>query len=168
MNLESLRELLKNAAWFQQLGEFRGKPGMLAIRDLEPWRTDDVGDSEEERVAASMEWLPSKVEMPDPFHGVSIRELADEQSKADALRKVSLEMYSAALTSLRSVTPHPLLKVGPHDFFRAARGAGAYAAKGAAGEVFLDQVGIWCSLLELFCEGFWPCGRLPDGTIVVL
>ncbi|MBN9417259.1 MAG: hypothetical protein J0I12_17570 [Candidatus Eremiobacteraeota bacterium] len=152
-----MRESIESAAWFSRLGEFAGEPGRLAIRSLEVWADEEaVSDRHHRGVAEEMEWLPAQAQDPDPIRP----ELTDSD--------VALGFYKQALAALRSLNAKPLLKVGKHDFQHVAVGAAAYACRRAAVEVEAEEPGFWCGLVGLYAAGFWPCGVLPDGTVVVL
>ena len=169
MTLEILRELLEHAEWFQKLGQFDGPEGMVALKNLEAWRSEELGvDEVAARIAEEMAWLPTKAGEPDPIHGLRLRETARELEKEEEFRQQGMAIYKLALTSLRAATAHPLLRVGPHNFLEAAKGAAAYAARAAAGELVVGQPGPWCALVDLYARGFWPCGILPNRQVVVL
>ena len=157
MTLESLSECIESAAWFSRLGEFAGGPGQLAIRSLEVWADEEaISDRHHRGVAEEMEWLPAQAQDSDPIQP----NLADSE--------VALGFYKQALAALRSTNSRPLLKVGTHDFQHVAVGAAAYACRRAAVEVEQGEPGFWCGLVPLYAAGFWPCGVLPDRTVVVL
>lgn len=157
MTLEALRESIESAAWFSRLGKFAGGAGQLAIQSLEVWADEEaVSDRHHRGVAEEMEWLPAQAQDPDPV----------SPSLADS--ELALGFYKQALASLRTVETRASLRVGKHDFQHVAVGAAAYACRRAAVEVEHGQPGFWCSLVPLYAAGYWPCGVLPDRTVVVL
>jgi hypothetical protein len=166
MTLEQLLTELGEARWFESLGRYEGAEGTLAIRDLEPWRSEDSADPQ--GIARQLRWLPTKVSEDDPVHGASLRDTARQLGRVEELKRAGLEAYKVALASMSRASPQPLLRVGPHDFTEAAKGAAAFAARAAAGEIVVEKQGFWCSVISLYRSGHWPCGLLPDRTLVVL
>ncbi len=168
MTIDELKQQINEAKWFANLGHFREEEGKIAIRTLAAWRSEaTVADEYHERVAERMRWLPSQSSDEDPIHGSSLKDLAKKNGTGPELTKHSLEAYKLTLASLRPVPPHPLLKIGPHDFNPPARNAAAYAARMAASEIVTERQGFWCSMFKLFSEGYFPCGIMPDGQVVV-
>lgn len=168
MTIDELGVQLDSARWFTQLGQYRAEEGRQAISSLEAWRNEDDGaDSYHHRIAGAMEWLPGQSSDPDPVHGERLQALAAQAGREEEMSQLSLTVYKRALASLNSMGETPLLRAGAHDFQHVARGGAAYAARKAACEIFLEQPGFWCSLIPLFCHGHWPCGLMPDKTLVV-
>ncbi|NHZ45053.1 hypothetical protein [Massilia aquatica] len=81
-------------------------------------------------------------------------------------KPVILDVCKQAWASLRFAESMKL-RSGPNDFTQAAIGAALYRVRMAALEVMADKAGFWCTLLRLYRHGYWPCGVLPDKTIVV-
>jgi hypothetical protein len=168
MTIEELKGHIRQADWFAKLGKFQEREGTLALRTLEAWRSADAAaDEHHSYIAENMRWLPSQSSEADPIHGGSLKALAEETGRAEEVKRLSLEVYRLTLASLRTVAASPLLRAGPHDFNPAARNAASYTTRMAASEICLDRRGLWCSLVPVFGEGFWPCGIMPDGKIVV-
>lgn len=158
MTFEQLAAHVENALWFTKLGQYAPASGQLAIQSLEAWADEESScDRHHQKIAASMEWLPAQAQDPDPIHGDSLE--PDEHS---------LAVYKQALASLCPVAPIKRLKVGPHDFQHVAHGAAAYACRRASLEISHGRPGFWCALVPLYAAGHWPCGILPDQTLVVL
>ena len=168
MTTDELTRYVQEAQWFANLGHFREREGMIAIRTMEAWRSQErIADEYHESIADGMQWLPSDSSAEDAIHGSSLKSLAKEKGTEGELLKQSLAAYKRTLTSLRSVPPNPLLIIGPHDFNLSARNACAYATRMAACEIVTERQGFWCSLVKVFAEGNYPCGIMPDGKVVV-
>jgi hypothetical protein len=168
VTLDELNRLLRTAAWFNHLGEPFGAIGCVSIDTLAPWAGEPTGDDTLEQIADDMSWLPTSRDEDDPIHGNSLEEAAEALGTKRDVARQSLEIYKTTLTALRRFDGHAVLKVGPHDFAEAARGAALFAARRAAYEVLLGKPGLWCRLMAFYHAGHWPCGLLPDGRIVVL
>lgn len=168
MTIEELESLLNNAAWFEHLTEPMAIDGFVSIPSLDPWAQIPTGDERLERIADQMDWLPSSRDQDDPIHGKSLEERSEQLGLQQENSRKSLDIYKRTLASLRSFDGNPALKAGPHDFTGAARGAALFASRRAAYEVLLEDCGFWCSVLNQYKDGHWPCGLLPDGTVVVL
>lgn len=169
MTIEELELLLQNTSWFEHLGEHMEEDQkFVRIRSLAPWGSSPTEDERLEEVADQMDWLPSSRDQDDPIHGRSLEECAEQLGKKEEFSRRSLDIYRETLTSLRRFSGHTALKVGPHDFSEAARGAALYAARRAAYEVLLGNCGFWCFVMSLYSQGHWPCGILPNRTVVVL
>jgi hypothetical protein len=163
MTMEQLEAHVQAAHWFANLGQHPGGNGTLPIRGLAAWGNDDeTVDTYHLRIAREMEWLPGQSSDPDPVHGETLKAAAG-QAGVDA----SLAMYKRTLESLGPLHPRPALRVGAHDFHHVARGAAAYAARTAAIEITVGQPGFWCSVIPLFSAGHWPCGLMPDNSLVI-
>jgi hypothetical protein len=171
--VEDLRDEIAQIPWFQRLGEPLEEPGIATLANLEPWaNAANAADADEDRathaLADAMDWLPTTRDQEDPIHGRSLEEKAKALVREEDLRRESLDIYKRTLASLRGMKPHPLLKVGPHDFSPAAKGAATFAARRAVGELTVEEPGFWCLVMSFYIRGHWPCGILPDKTIVVL
>jgi hypothetical protein len=157
MTFDELNVLIKETMWFSRLGEPDVDKAYIRISTLAPGK-----------IADQMEWLPSSRDQDDPIHGRSLEQRAEALGKKQEFAKQSLEMYKTTLTALRKFEGHPALKVGPHDFTEAARGAALFAVRRAAYEILLGEPRFWCRLMKIYHAGHWPCGLLPDKQIVVL
>jgi len=157
MTLEELRGQIESARWFANLGGYVAGDGQLALQNLRAWASEDeILDRYHEKIAEQMEWLPAQSQDSDPIHGDRL-----EQGEE------GLAFYKLALNSLRSLAEIPALQVGPHRFQHVAVGAAGYACRRAAVEICAGQPGFWCGLVPLYATGQWPCGLLPDKTLVV-
>ncbi len=170
MTLEELETLVRETHWFEHLCESMVNNECVQIPSLVPWTNIPTGDANLERIADQMDWLPSSRDQDDddPIHGKSLEERCEQLGKKEVYSRLSLDIYKKALASLRSFEGHPSLKVGPHNFTEAARGAALYACRRAAYEVLLGDCGFWCSAMSVYGQGHWPCGILPNGVVVVL
>jgi hypothetical protein len=169
MTLEELESLLLEANWFEHLAEPLVTSGpFVSISSLAPWADLSTGDETLEEIADKMDWLPSSRDQHDPIYGESLEERSEQLGKREDFSRRSLDIYKKALTSLRRFEGHPALRIGPHDFTEAARGAALFASRRAAYEILLGDSGLWCSILSVYQQGHWPCGILPNSNIVVL
>jgi hypothetical protein len=168
MTLEELSDLVAEATWFSKLGEPDVGADYVRIPTLTPWANQHTGDVAFEQIADQMDWLPSSRDQADPIHGRSLEQRSEALGKKKEFSQKSLEVYKTALTALRRFEGHPALKVGPHDFTEAARGAALFAVSRAAYEALLGEPEFWCQLMNVYRAGHWPCGILPNKQIVVL
>lgn len=168
MTLEELCALAKQATWFSKLGEPDVGSEYVRIPMLAPWANQQTGDVALEQIADQMDWLPSSREQDDPIHGRFLEQRSEALDKKQEFSQKSLEVYKTTLTALRRFDGHPTLKVGPHDFTEAARGAALFAVRRAAYEILLGEPGFWCRLMKVYHAGHWPCGILPNKQVVVL
>ena len=168
MTLEELELLLLKPCWFEHLGEPLMESKCVQISGLAPWSNAHTGDASLEKIADEMEWLPSSRDQDDPIHGNSLEVRSEQLGKKNEFYRQSLSVYKKALSSLRSFEGHPALTVGPHNFTEAARGAALFASRRAVYEILLDDCGFWCLVMNIYHQGHWPCGILPDTSIVVL
>lgn len=156
-----LLESVRAARWFSRLGRFEATPGFVRLGSLVAWAEPSERATDLElALAEAMEWLPTSPDEPDPL-------VATAPALDQAQRAAVLEVERTTLTAMRDAG-HPLLAVGPHDFSRAAMAGGRYAIRRFARELCLAEPGPWTPIARLFLAGHWPCGRLPDGEIVVL
>lgn len=103
------------------------------------------------------DWLPTSRDQIDPIH---------PEMSAD--RDAEMAAAKATLVSLRSVSESVASLVdGPHDFNEAARGGAQFAARMAAREITNGVVGLWCDVVRLFSQGWWPCGLTVDERLVI-
>ena len=172
MNLEELRRTIESARWFSMLGQFTPHNDFVRIGNLQAWASAAPGrpqDSEQDAIADDMEWLPSTQSQEDPIHGSALIQLARKLRVEDPLKRARTEFYKTTLDSLgQQMTHSPLLTVGAHDFSDAAKGSALFAVRMAVTEILTGREGFWCSLIPLYQAGFWPCGRLTSGRVVVL
>lgn len=168
MNIAELESLIANAGWFEHLTEPVSATGFVQIPCLDPWAKIPTGDDRLEEIADRMDWLPTSRDQDDPIHGKALEERSEQLGRHKENSRQSLDIYKRALASLRDSARHPALKAGPNDFTDAAHGAALFASRRAAYEVLLEDCGFWCSVLNQYRDGHWPCGLLPDGTVVVL
>jgi len=169
MTVTELLNEIARAEWFSRLGEDVRGPGLIHIRNLEAWRSDDaVTDAVSDSIADAMAWLPSALDQEDPFNGSALTQELRRVGREAEARDATLSAHKAVLVSLRKAVLSPLLQVGPHDFTGAAKGAAAYAVRRAAMEAVLDREGKWTELVRLYENGHWPLGKLPNGDVVVL
>lgn len=168
MTLEELKTLLQETHWFERLCEPAARNGCVQVLSLAPWANIPTCDAKLEEIADQMDWLPSSREQEDPIHGESLEERSKQLGKTEEYFSQSLDIYKTAMASLRKFDGHAALKVGPHDFTEAARGAALFASRRAAYEILLADGDFWCSVMSLYGEGHWPCGILPNGVVVFL
>lgn len=168
MTLSELMAMLDEMPWFKRLAEPGADDRCLYIASLSPWADEPTSDETLERIADHMDWLPSSREQDDPIHGRLLEGLAEQIGKKKEISQQCLGVYKRALSSLSDFKGHPALKVGPHDFTEAAKGAALFASRRAAYEILLGKPGFWCHLMQIYYSGHWPCGILPSGQIVVL
>jgi hypothetical protein len=168
MTIDDLDCLVKETMWFSRLGEPDVENACIRISTLAPWANQPTGDEALERVADQMDWLPSSRDQDDPIHGHSLEQRAEALGKKREFAQQSLGVYKTTLAALRNFEGHPALKVGPHDFTEATRGAALFASRRAAYEILLGEPGFWCRVMKIYHSGHWPCGVLPNKQIVVL
>ena len=168
MTLEELETLVQHTQWFEHLGEPLTIGGFVQIRSLAPWENLRTGDDKLEKIADQMDWLPSSGDQDDPIYGTQLEERASQVCKKDEYSRRSLDIYKTTLASLRKFDGHPALRIGPHDFTEAARGAALFASRRAAYEILLAECGFWCAVMKIYECGHWPCGLLAGGNVVVL
>lgn len=167
MNLDDLKREIECAKWFSLIGSYVAAEGYWALRDLHAWDRIKFASNVNEKdaqVATEMDWLPSSKDEEDPVHGRRLTEFLEENGVK--FKPVILDIYKQALTSLRSVESMRL-RSGSNDFSQAAVGAALYCVRMAVLEVMANKEGFWCALLRLYRHGYWPCGLLPDKTVVV-
>jgi hypothetical protein len=168
VTLEELEALLQETRWFENLCMPMKDNGFVQIPSLAPWANLPTCNDKLEEIADEMIWLPSSRNQDDPIHGMSIEDRCEQLGKGKEYSRRSLELYKKASNSLRSFEGHPALQAGPHNFTEAARGAALFAARRAAYEILLNHGGFWCSAMQVYKRGHWPCGLLADGIVVVL
>lgn len=121
-------------------------------------------DTRHAEIAADMDWLPTNLDQDDPFNGnLLLDALQDAGAQTQAL---VMDVYKQTMKSLRTMNTSKLIS-GANDFSEAARGSALYCSRMAAIEAAIGKPAIWCTLLEIYVAGHWPCGRLPDGDIVI-
>ena len=154
MILVELETILSEKALLANVGDARSNE--LGIR------YSDVADDE------SWVWLPTTRDMEDPFHGESLVHLAKEHGLDAARRREEMRLSKQCMVALRAIPEvfEPLL-VGPNNFTPAAKGAAVFATRMAVREIVTDKVGPWCSMLDIYGRGYWPCGYYESGELVV-
>lgn len=166
MTLKQLEQLIEKTDWFLNIGQ--DLPVCLSeavqLRDLRPWADNSVIDE----VANRMDWLPSSNYQDDPIHNGELKKRAEAEGRSDEIKELNLSIYRKAAASLKKFTGHPLLHAGPHNFTAAARGAALFASRQASFEILVGKTGFWCFAMDVYKAGRWPCGILPDKTLVVL
>lgn len=169
MTIEELIELINQANWFSRLGEFSGDEnrGLIAIPDLSAWSDDSNLDVEYLKIADAMRWIPTTRDEKDIFYGGFLKDQLKVIENKE-IERLPMDLYKLTLKSLRNMVDHKLLHVGPHHFVEAAKGAALYASRHACMEIVTGNVGHWCRLMPLYCDGFWPCGLIKPDKIVVL
>ena len=168
MKIEELEEAINQINWFSKLGEFSEVNGFIPIKTLSTWQSETaVVDEYHEKIADEMTWLPSVLDMPDPFHQQSLKDLAEKQDKLKIFKENTVNIYKITLKNFRTFQEISALKTGSHNFNPVAKGAALYAFRMAAGEIVLEMENYWCSLVPIYCGGNFPCGILPDRRIVV-
>lgn len=167
MKIDEVKEMVIHANWFALIGSYQAWQGKLSISHLHAWDSevfDTTIDSEHVHIAKNMDWLPTSRDQDDPIYGAYlIQELKCIEPEARA--KV-MDVYKMAMRSLRNVHNVRLVS-GPNNFTNAAIGAALYCSKMAAIEAVICKQGEWCDLLRFYSDGYWPCGRMPNGDIVV-
>ncbi|GAB5559704.1 MAG: hypothetical protein SynsKO_13510 [Synoicihabitans sp.] len=149
MNLARLRAQIDEAKWFESIGSAGSSVGRVVLQSIDDW---DKGPE--------WDWLPSSNDQLDPFH---IEDFSECPTKEEE------EIFRETLKSLRSL---PIsvegLVSGPHDFTQAARNAAAFATRMAAREIVLNYPAKWQTIVPLYRDGYWPCGRTKNNEVVVL
>lgn len=167
MNIENLVSKLARAKWFSANGTFSESGGKSPIRSLAAWDSSVFAESIDAyhaAIAAKMDWLPTSKDQVDPFYGDELRNKLHERG-AEASAEV-MKFYKQVMKSVRNIDGSKLVS-GPNDFSEAAVGAALYCARMTAIEVVIGKPGVWGEIFDLYCAGYWPCGRLPDGAIIV-
>lgn len=170
MIFEKMEELffkLSKIKWFSASGNFHEVVGRKPIRNLAAWDNDVFSksiDAYHADIAAKMDWLPTSKDQVDPFNEDQLRNRLKEKG-GEASGKV-LEFCKIAMKSLRNVDRSKFIS-GPHDYSEAAIGGALYCSRMAVIEVVLEQPAIWNEIFDLYYVGYWPCGLLPGGDIVV-
>lgn len=167
MTIEHIQQLTAQAQWFTALGTFQQQADRLPIQHLLAWDESIFNSSIDDNhadIANAMDWLPSSGDQPDPFYANQLI-LEFQQQEAEARSHV-MQIYKVAMSGLRHVD-HPLLHTSKHHFVEAAKGAALYCVRMAAIEAACGKPDIWGELLKLYAAGYWPCGVMPTGEIVV-
>ncbi|MGY0218748.1 hypothetical protein ACWJJH_15385 [Endozoicomonadaceae bacterium StTr2] len=166
MKYSELIERLDTINWFSNIGQFDSDESKIAIPNLKAWDSSEFPsdlDKNVARIAASMDWLPSSKDQADPINVDALKIAL--QAVPDG-KKLVLDAYKLAMKSLREFDKERL-QSGPNDFSEAAKGAALYCVRMAAMESLTDKSGFWTDLIDSYAEGYWPCGLLSDGTVVV-
>jgi hypothetical protein len=163
--MNKITEAIHTAKWFSALGMYVPQTGQKALRSLVAWDNDvflpDVAKADA-RIAEEMIWLPSSRDETDPIHGTSLQQTGRTEAQQEELALT----YSLALRSLRGVSDK-LICSGPHDFTQAAVGSALYCVRMSVFEMQNGCEGFWLDALLIYQKGNWPCGRLPDGELIV-
>jgi len=155
LTLQDLSRIVRNAAWFSHVGEFRERADATPLATVAP--------------SEDWDWLPSSTDQTDPIYGEVMVEAAERLGKAAVRRDAELFIAKEVQASLRPIREkHPGLIDGPHDFTLAAKGGARYAARMAAREIVAGRPGFWCRVISYYGEGFWPCGFFNDGRMIVV
>lgn len=165
--MDRIRHAVVNAQWFSALGSYQPSEGQIALPNLSAWdrpRFPAELDTSLAKIASDMDWLPSSRDQPDPIHGEHLRSILKDNGTA--YQQEVLESYKLALKSLR-VVPDRTIFSGANDFTQAAKDSAIYCVRMATLEVLSAQPDFWLDALMIYHEGNWPCGLLPDGTLVV-
>ncbi|QWP78950.1 hypothetical protein J5226_11410 [Lysobacter sp. K5869] len=167
MNIEEIALKISAIRWFSNSGSFPGKAGMQPIGDLAAWDSSVFAagiDTRHAKIAADMDWLPTNRDQDDPFNG---NLLLDALRDADPqIQSLVMDIYKQTMESLRVMKASKLTS-GANDFSEAARGSALYCSRMATIEAATGKPATWCDLLEIYSAGYWPCGLLPNGDIVV-
>lgn len=155
MSQEELQALINNAAWFTRCGQSTAEPDLVPLSAI--------------ATSANWDWLPTSREQDDPIHGKGLADELEAAEMAQTRRSAELTAAKCVWASLGSV-PHsvPVLVDGPHDLTPAAKGGAEFAARMAAREIVANRPGLWCRVVELFSEGYWPCGLESDQQMIVV
>lgn len=167
MKINEVKEMVKYANWFALLGSYQAQQGRLSISHLHAWDFDvfDASiDSKHMYIAENMDWLPTTRDQEDPIYGVDL--IQAFKSFEPEVRAQVMDVYREAMKSLRNIHSIHLVS-GSNNFTDAAIGAACYCSKMAAIETVIDKQGVWCDLLYFYNHGYWPCGVMPNGGIVI-
>lgn len=155
MTLDELAAIVARTPWFSRVGEFHEREDAVPLAAVAS--------------SADWGWLPTSPDEPDPIHGASLPERAEQEDRTTARREAERSVAGAVLASLRTVPgSHQRLIDGPHDFTPAARGGAQYAARMAAREIVAGRPGFWCAVIREYEKGFWPCGLTDDGRRLIV
>lgn len=166
MKYSELIEKLNKINWFSKIGHFDGDERRVAIPNLKAWDNGEFQpeiDKDVARIAANMNWLPSSRDQEDPINGDALKVAL--QSVPDG-KKLVMDAYKLAMKSLREFDQERL-KSGANNFSEAAKGSALFCVRMAAMEALTEKPGFWTELINSYAEGYWPCGLLGDGTLVV-
>ena len=154
MLLDELAAQIASASWFDRCGQFPGGPGAVPLATVAA--SDD------------WDWLPTSREQTDPIYGDDLVTELQHTGNEQARREAELAMAKCVLSALRSVPDQlPALIDGPHNFTGAAKSGAVYAARMAARELLVGPA-TWCSVVQLFISGYWPCGWSPTTQSIVV
>jgi hypothetical protein len=156
MSLIELEAQIASASWFDRCGQFPGGPGTVPLATVAA--SDD------------WDWLPTSHQQADPIHGDELVTELRHTGSDQARREAELAIAKCVWSALRSVPDQvPALIDGPHNYTPAAKSGAVYAARMAARELLVGRPTIWCSAVQLFISGYWPCGwSQTRQSIVVL
>lgn len=152
--LPQLLDCVSNAAWFTRLGRFTETAHAIPLDQLQSnivWV-----------------WLPSSRDERDPIHSESQLILAKQLGREDERKRAEMNAVGATIRSLRLIDDrHPSLVDSPHDFTPAAKSAAQFAARMAAREIVVANIGFWCDVVKIYHQGHWPCALTMDGALIV-
>ena len=166
MKYSELMKILDNINWFTFVGNYKSEGNKIAIHSLEAWDSaifpSDM-DDKLTRCASLMNWLPTSWEEVDPIYGHA---LLDSAHIVPDNKKLVMAAYKKAMKSLREFNKTQF-KSGRNDFSLAAKGAALYCVKMTAIESLAGKPGLWTEIFKLYIDGYWPCGLMPNGELVV-
>ena len=166
MNYKELINRLNTIDWFSKLGQFDGGKKAVPIPNLKPWDNKEFSpklDINIRKIASDMDWLPSTKEQEDPINGDKLKTLLQDVPNG---KTQVMEAYKVAMKSLRGFETEKL-KSGSNDFSQVAKGAALYGVRMAAMESLVGKLGFWSEMIDYYSQGYWPCGLLSDGRVVV-
>lgn len=166
MKYDELIEKLNRINWFSKVGQFDGDERKTAIPSLAAWDSVEFSpelDKSIIRIVSNMDWLPTTRDQENPINGDALRK---SLSSVKDGKKLVMDAYKLAMRSLREFDKEKF-KSGSNDFSEAAKGAALYCVRMAAMEALISKPGFWTELFDSYSEGYWPCGILNDGTVVI-
>ncbi|SJN58283.1 hypothetical protein VR7878_02755 [Vibrio ruber DSM 16370] len=167
MTYDELIEKLMNMNWFSNVGQFsRVDESKISLPNFSAWDSATFSPDLDEKlasIAANMDWLPTTRDQIDPVNG---NKLKNELKNIPNGKEMVMDAYKLAMKSLRNFDKSKF-KSGSNDFSEAAKGSALYCVRMAAIESLICQPGFWSELLDLYSDGYWPCGVLHNKIIVV-
>ena len=164
-HLDELRCKLKHTDWFATVGQYVSQHNNIAVHRLfcVKEKSFEIQIDSPQTDLIKMVWLPSSQTQVDPIYGAA---LLDAFKQVPEHRNKVMALYKDTMSYLRHVQC-PAFIVGAHDLNYAAKSAALYSVRMAAIETVLDQQDQWHQICELYIQGHWVCGRLPNGSLVV-
>ena len=166
MKYDELIDQLNTINWFSKVGQFDGGERKIAIPDLTAWDSPEFSPNLDKNIAyiaSNMDWLPTTRDQDDLINGDALKKAL--HSVPDG-KNLVMSAYKLALKSLREFDKEKF-KSGPNDFSEAAKGAALYCVRMTAMESLIGKPGFWSELFNFYSEGYWPCGMLDDGVLVI-